>query len=189
MVVLVVSCYHPSAQPGIPCSDRLTCPGDQVCDTARVPPVCVDHLGDGVDAPISDIDAPAAARCTADSECGSDVCHELTGECVDEAAAIYVAPAGIDNGVCTRAQPCATIGAGVQQLSGTRTTVKIAAGAYTGGFQIRAKPGLVTAVISGPATGSDLVTVTASNAWSIDQVPTTIEGVSILTPNSDGISN
>jgi hypothetical protein len=50
-IVLAAGCYSPSATLGVPCTDALECPGDQVCDTTLTPPTCVKMLSLGVDAP------------------------------------------------------------------------------------------------------------------------------------------
>ena len=96
-------CYHPSPAQGLPCSEPdHTCPGDQVCDLAHVPPLCVDEVGDGsVDiptdtplacstgcpqptAPVCDTALGICRGCIADTECPG-ACHELAGMCTTEA--------------------------------------------------------------------------------------------------------
>jgi hypothetical protein len=48
------ACYAPQAATGVPCSENLECPGDQICDTAASPPVCVKEVTPPFDAPPSD---------------------------------------------------------------------------------------------------------------------------------------
>jgi len=144
---VLVGCYQPNAQPGAPCSSNQRCPGDQICDLQQVPPICVGALGDGGleppdAAPITCVDStgcPGAAPvcdnsvcrgCLADVECSSDVCHELAGTCVAEAATIYVAINGRMTGSCPRAQPCGSVEYALDQVSALRTTIKLGDGSY-----------------------------------------------------------
>ena len=144
---MLVGCYQPNATTGAPCSSNQRCPDDQICDLQQAPPICVGSLGDGgvepPDAtPITCVDStgcPAAAPvcdnsvcrgCLADVECSSDVCHELAGTCVAEAATIYVAINGATTGSCPRTQPCASIEHALDQVSAFRTTIKLGDGSY-----------------------------------------------------------
>lgn len=179
----------------------------------QVPPTCVDHLGDPTidgsvdpdgspvacennpdcpaDRPVCDPDARECRGCSADAECASDVCHELTGACVDETAAVYVAATGADNASCSRTNPCATFAAGVNALTATRTTIKVADGNYTGGFLLRRTPPLQTAtiLISGSHTGWDGAVLTAMGQVSVENIEAVIEGITIQGANQDGIQN
>jgi hypothetical protein len=51
-------------------------------------------------------DQGTCRTCTADAECDSLVCDRSAGTCVSEAALLYVSPVGVDDGECTKAQPC-----------------------------------------------------------------------------------
>jgi hypothetical protein len=185
LVVVVVGCYSPTLAPNVPCSDTLQCPGDQICDTQQVPPLCVDSLPDGdagVDSPdpgvISCVDStgcPAEVPvcedqicrgCLADTECASDVCHELAGTCVAEAEAIYVGMAGALTGPCTRSAPCASIGLALEQVTATRRSVKVADGTYPEQLTID-NLAMGTVVISGPGTFPVAAALTGAGAGRI----------------------
>lgn len=203
-----MGCYSPSALTGVPCSSTGTCPGAQICDTRVEPPVCVDELGVLVDAGpdatppcVTSSECPASLpvcgteqvcrRCIADSECPSDVCHELAGTCVDEASVLYVAPGAVGL-TCTRAAPCGDLAQAIQ-ARGLRTTVKVADGTYTGdGFEFKTEPGAGTSlVISGPDVSWDGPVITSSNRGHLADLGTTlvIEGVTFLGGVSDGLDN
>ena len=53
---MLAACYSPSAATGIPCAANGDCPGAQVCDRGKSPPVCVTTLPT-IDAPPRPIDA------------------------------------------------------------------------------------------------------------------------------------
>jgi hypothetical protein len=177
-LLVAAACYHPSAATGVPCGNGDACPSGQHCDTGQSPPVCVAHLTDasspdvpaadaapacatsddcGSDAPICD--HGACRRCVADDECTGGVCTEYSGACVAEALAVFVAPApaGMDAGTCTRAQPCATFAYALGQVSSTREVIAIGPGSYSvPGAQVitvNTRNGPVTQplVISGPS--------------------------------------
>jgi len=59
--VLAAGCYSPSATLGVPCTEALECPGEQLCDTNLTPPTCVTMLS-------LDIDAPGIDDAAIDSE-------------------------------------------------------------------------------------------------------------------------
>ncbi len=93
---------------------------------------CLDnnHCTADVAAAICDEESFSCRGCIANSECTSRVCGE--GICADEADIVYVDKVtGADSASCgTVLDPCATIGAGIGQSSGTRNTVLIAEGTY-----------------------------------------------------------
>jgi hypothetical protein len=201
LVTVLVGCYHPSAVTGVPCSEGGHCPAGQQCDHDQQPPICVGEPSGEVDAGITcgdtsgcPADAPICADhtcrpCAADSECPSDVCHELAGTCVDEARALYVAPSGIDNATCSRAQPCASVEAALINVTATRTTIKVADGTYGNGFRINTS---IPIVISGADADAD----GASFDGSQNLTPETgslaialIEGVTLRASRRDGFLN
>lgn len=153
-LALAWGCYHPSFEQNVPCAADLSCPGAQVCDTGKSPPVCVDQLGSdngpipdgppdaavtacGVCAdptPVCDTDSTTCRGCYSDSECSSGVCVEYAGTCVDEPLALYVKNGGNDTGTCTRAQPCATITRALSLVDATRFVIKVYDGNYHDAF-------------------------------------------------------
>lgn len=213
-VVFVVSwgCYRPTVATGVPCAESGDCPDHQVCDPATRTcfatgaidaPSAGDAAGDAVDAfvactpadcvdparPICDPTSGACRGCAADRECASDVCVESTGTCVDEAAAIYIAPNGggiaASNG-CARATPCR---AGVisQLISASRHVVKVADGTYTATLTIApSTTGFVT-VVSGEDLAAAGATFASVNPTSMElDAPTLLEGVTLTA--SSGIA-
>ncbi|MGE5182393.1 MAG: hypothetical protein ACM31C_10045 [Acidobacteriota bacterium] len=52
----LAACYQPTAATGVPCAANGDCPGTQVCDHGRIPPVCVGTLP-AIDAPSQPTDA------------------------------------------------------------------------------------------------------------------------------------
>ncbi len=205
---LTAACYQPSALAGLPCSSAGTCPGDQVCDLTQAPPLCVDNLGDAgahpdgppptctVSAqcpstvPVCDPAAGVCRGCIADAECGSDVCHELAGTCVDEASALYVAPGGVANSSCTRSLPCASIDAALSLVTATRHTIRVGDGTYTDNFRIKSMAGMAV-VISGTDRGPAGATLSPS----IGQLETdgnalaVLEGLTIANTSGAGFIN
>lgn len=152
---LACGCYHPSFEQNVPCAADLSCPGSEVCDTSKAPPVCVDQLGSdtppdgalpidgavsacGVCAnptPVCDTTStPTCRSCWQDSECGSGVCSEWQGICVAESEALYVKNGGSDAGTCTRTQPCSTITRALALVDATRFTIKVYDGNYHDAF-------------------------------------------------------
>lgn len=174
---LASACYHPSAQVGLPCSPNHTCPGEQVCDLAQSPPICVDEL---VDAGGSTDGHPAG--CAADLECDG-ACHELTGACVAEATILYVSAAGNDNTACSKAAPCASVAAALARATATRAFVRVDDGTYVGGWNVRPLPGgLPNVIISGPDVDPAGVVFSPTAADDLETQSTTslvLEGVTI----------
>jgi hypothetical protein len=172
----------------------------------QIPPTCVDELPDAIDSGV-DPDAPAlpcgqgcpsaqpvcdsltttCRACVADAECPG-ACHELLGTCTTAAATIYVATTGSDNATCAEASPCASISAGLSVVTPTRKMVRVANGTYPGGFTLRDD-----AIVSGPdvdAAGVQVMAVSGSGNLQTDpQVVSVIEGITITSPNNDGIVN
>lgn len=207
ILAFVGGCYRPSAATDVPCAAGNLCPGDQVCDTSRQPPVCVDTVGPPVDAPMvvdtaPNIDTPAVScgggcpaaapicdtgtdlcrGCLLDAECGSDVCNESAGLCVAEANALYVAPgAGIT--ACTRAAPCGSISHAVTLLSGLQSTIKVGAGSYNDSFLLTLAG--VGVLISGPTRNPSDVLITFAVVGTNDHLgelqgaAATIEGMTL----------
>ena len=155
---LLVGCYHPNEVGGVPCATNGECPAGQSCDHTHTPAVCVAPGMLLPDAPPADA-APACSvaspcdlssaapicdamkhtcrGCVADVDCGSyGVCTEYDGRCVADADVIYVST---DTGAadacnamtcCTATAPCATLAFALMQLTATRRTVRVGAGAY-----------------------------------------------------------
>lgn len=205
-LVVLVGCFRPSVQSGLPCSEDGSCPAGQVCDQAQSPPLCVETLGDaGVDldavdasgpscsdgctdpTPVCDQTTQACRGCIADSECSSDVCHELTGECIPEGHAIYIAPNGAGNN-CSRGAPCGSISEANNQVTLVRDTIKVADGRYLERIELKAHNGATNIIISGPDRswdGPEFVATLSSNR--VDQSLTlVIEGISIIDTPQDG---
>ncbi|HEU0029689.1 MAG TPA: right-handed parallel beta-helix repeat-containing protein [Kofleriaceae bacterium] len=168
LTLLLAGCYGPTFAPGTPCSATGDCPGDLVCDTSQSPPTCVESLPDGGiepactddsdcfdDAPICDLATRQCRGCVADSECASDICHELDGTCVDESLAVYAAPDGASD-ACTRTAPC-SLDVALNQLSTLRPALKLAAGVYARELQL---DGTGERIVSGPSRDPAEVTLT-----------------------------
>lgn len=212
-LLVFVGCYHPTAQPGLPCSEDGHCPGTQVCDDQQSPPLCVETRSDGgtddadldaaIDAPpvactsnaacpasqpVCDLLAQSCRGCEVDAECASDVCHELAGTCVDQTAALYVAPGGL-GGACTRSAPCGSISTALSLVGATRHTIRIADGTYTENLDIRQINGATTVVLSGTDRSWDGAAITAPGIESRVDIGTTavLEGVTLLDADQDGI--
>ncbi len=210
MVVLALAgCYGPTVQFGLPCSDDGSCPVDQTCDLTLNPPLCVAMLGDGGlgpdghdapqacsagcdgDTPVCDPDTQSCRGCIADSECPSDVCHELIGECVAEGKAIYVAPNGTD-GNCTRNAPCGRFNTANQQRTAMRNTIKVASGVYMDRLELRIQNGSSSLVISGPDrtwTGPQLTPNIGAHRIIDQNLTVVIEGVSMIDASQDGLES
>jgi len=157
-LVLACGCYHASFEQNVPCAADLSCPGSEVCDTSKSPPLCVDQLGSnngsgsGVDAniqldgavtacgvcanptPVCDMGSTTCRGCYKDSECSSNVCVEYTGTCVPEPLALYVKNGGSDAGTCTQAQPCSTITHALSLVDDQRYVIKVYDGNYHDAF-------------------------------------------------------
>lgn len=56
----LAACYQPTAATGVPCAANGDCPGTQVCDHGKSPPVCVATLP-AIDGPVQPPDAPRDA--------------------------------------------------------------------------------------------------------------------------------
>ena len=146
-LLAAAACYHPSPNPGAPCSDTGECPSGQSCDMSQSPPICVEALIDAalpVDGPLACIGLPDCTNpsapvcdptshtcrgCIADAECGG-VCIESSGECVGNGQAIFVSPQGTDAGNCTANAPCRTFNFAFQQLTPNRRTIRVGDGIY-----------------------------------------------------------
>lgn len=208
-LVVLVGCYQPSVQTGLPCSEDGSCPGDQICDQSQVPPTCVEMAGDAAvadadgpdgspvpcsagcpsEAPYCDQMTQTCRGCVADSECPSDVCHELNGECVSEGRALYVVPGA--NGSCSRNSPCGKISDAYNQRTAQRYTIKLADGLYGERIELKVDNGLTMVVISGPDRSWDGPQITATlSSNRVDQNMTVvIEGVSFINTPGDGIES
>jgi len=213
-VALLVGCYDPSFQPGRPCTADFYCPGDQQCDQTQSPPLCVEALGDAgitdgeppdsslmpdgpmiacgggcpASMPVCEQGTQTCRACIADADCPSDVCHELTGACVAEAEAIYLAPGGTGS-ACTRTAPCETMENAGGAMSATRHTVKVADGVYTDRIDLRARNGATSIIVSGSdrsAAGPEFV-VTAGSNKTQSNITVVIEGITIRGTEQDGL--
>lgn len=82
-------------------------------------------------APVCDTTTHTCRACAADTECGDTaICVEHAGQCVGDSNVLFVAPAGVDQGDCTRAAPCATIDFTVGLVANNQKTIAIADGTY-----------------------------------------------------------
>lgn len=204
-LVVLAGCYGPSVQSGLPCSDDGSCPPGQACDLSRSLPTCEAMPGDGGKdpdgqlscspecagtTPICDPLAQSCRGCVADAECSSDVCHELTAECVPEGRAIYLAPGGT-GATCTRSAPCASVAAAVNQLTPNRNTIKLAAGTYTSRLDLRGADGSSTIVLSGPDRSWDGPRLSSNLGGNqiAQNLTVVIEGLSVLETPGDGIES
>lgn len=155
-LVLACGCYHASFEQNVPCAADLSCPGSEVCDTSKAPPLCVDQLGSnngsGVDAsiqmdaavtacgvcanptPVCDMTSTTCRGCYQDNECSSNVCSEYAGTCIPEPLALYVKNGGSDSGTCTRTQPCASITHALSLVDDQRFVIKVYDGNYHDAF-------------------------------------------------------
>lgn len=201
MLVVLAGCYAPTVQLGLPCSESGACPGDQVCDQTQSPPTCgatrvdaggVDVLdsdaslqscsaGCGGAAPVCDQPTQTCRGCIADAECPSDVCHEMTGECVAEGHAVYIAPGGTGT-TCTRTSPCGTIAEADEQLTALRHTIKVADGRYPERLDLKMQNGVTSIVLSGPDRTPEGPVIVASLGGhrSENGLTAVIEGVSLV---------
>lgn len=120
---------------------------------------------------------PPPPGCAADTDCASGVCHEAIGTCVDESRVLFVTTTGSDAAMCTRAAPCGSLARAAQLLTGQRDTVAVAAGHYTGSFQIT-----TDALISGPSTDPHAVVLGSPSGSAViarlQNAQIAIEGVS-----------
>ena len=155
----MAGCYGPSYAANVPCSADLTCPGSEVCDTSKAPPVCVSQLGSSsnidaninvvVDAPqvvmcgpaictnptpICDAGSTTCRSCFSDSECASHICSESTGTCLLETQTLYVKNGGNDANACTHDAPCANVSRALQLVDQVHDTIKIYDGSYNDAF-------------------------------------------------------
>ncbi len=206
-LVVLSGCYSPSIQSGLPCSEDGSCPPGQTCDVSRSPPTCEDTLGDGGVAldgdappscasgcgdttPVCDPQAQTCRGCIADAECSSDVCHELTGECVPEGHAIYLAPNGGGND-CTRIAPCARFSDANDQVTAVRNTIKVADGRYNDRLELKSQNTAVNIIVSGPDRswdGPEIVAGLSGNR--VDQnLVVVIEGVSLINSSGHGLDS
>ena len=203
---LAAGCYRPSPAVGLPCSDPgHTCPGDQVCDLAQVPPTCVDSSGGDPDAgmdadagpitcsagcpdsaPVCDQGTQLCRACVADSEC-SGACHELLGTCTNPGETLFVSPQGMDSS-CTRNAPCRSVGIAIQLATSQKRMIAVADGTYTDAFTIRNN-----VIISGadrmPAGATFMLGSGAGNLQSDSGTSSVLEGVTITGGGSDGLVN
>jgi hypothetical protein len=132
------------------------------CASARFSGPAPDGNVDTADDAPPAADAALPPGCAADIDCASGVCHEATGTCVEEAHALYVATTGSDAAMCTRTAPCASIARAVQLLTADRNTIALAAGRYTGAFQIT-----TPALISGPSADPSAVVLASPSGGAV----------------------
>jgi hypothetical protein len=193
-VAAIAACFDPAPNPGLPCSPLGDCPDGLTCDESLPVPTCVDPsaiadaaIADGA----ADADPPDASTacgvcppempvcdgvscrgCTQDVECASAVCHEFTGECVDEADSLYL-QAGA-TGDCSRGSPCGTMVDALARVTSDRQTIRIADGDY-------ASPGAidVPVIISGTdrAPAGARFASGVSFAFGAASGPSVVEGV------------
>ena len=172
--------------------------GDAPAGDAPGPQCTVDSdCASSVAAPICDPASRTCRGCIADAECTAGVCEELAGTCVPDAQVVFLSPApvGSDAGTCTRARPCASFNYAFQQLSATRTVVRIGDGAYTtGAHLLSGTAGQV--VLSGEDRDPAGATITSSlggggmnGVVQLDlDTSAVVEGVTIADGSSDDLN-
>jgi hypothetical protein len=214
-LLVVAGCYHPAAQPGLPCSEDGSCPTTQVCDQQQSPPTCVDTRIDSgttdadldatVDAPtvgcttsascpatepVCDPGTRSCRGCVADAECESDVCHELAGSCVAESEALYVGPVPGGGGSCTRTAPCSSIATALSMVTPARHTIRIADATYSEDLDLGPINGLSTIVLSGTDRDWNGAVIAAAQPCRVDLGTTAIlEGLTLQNAVQHGVEN
>lgn len=170
-IALLVGCYDPTVQAGLPCGEGGACPRGLVC--APTGTCEVDSTDGG---------APdgGTTACTQDDDCDGG-CHELTGTCFAPGQTLYAAPMGTGT-ACMRMAPCNLVEA-VRQISTNRTAIVLAPGTYDDALMLTA-----SVVISGPSTDPAEATISGANTAVVvsDGVTAVIEGVT-LRSEKDGI--
>ena len=73
--------------------------------------------------------------CRSDSDCGSHICEEFTGECKLDAETLYVRTSGNDANPCTHDAPCANVSRALQLVNSTHAFIRIYDGNYDDAFQ------------------------------------------------------
>jgi hypothetical protein len=102
-----------------------------------------------------DADAPPTPGCNSDAECGATaVCHERTGECIDDADAKFYAPDGSATASCGRADPCSLDNLRLGDDTTDSGFFVIEPGTYTGGDKINLT-GAGPYTLSGATRGFD----------------------------------
>ena len=166
--------------------------GDAPAGDAQGPQCTLDSDCAGTAAtPICDATTHTCRGCIADAECTGGVCEELAGTCVPDAQVVFLSPApvGADAGTCTRAKPCASFNFAFQQLSASRTVVRIGDGSYSDGAHLSSTTGEV--VLSGEDRDPAGATITSTNPGGVIQLDlgtdAVLEGVTIANAPGDGI--
>ncbi len=108
--------------------DRPCLQGEACVDFHCVSASCT-TLGCPAETPVCDGDA--CRGCRLDTECPSGACGD-DGACVEEAAALYLSPSGLNRGACTRGAPCITLTFATTQSSENRNHIVMANGTYVG---------------------------------------------------------
>ena len=167
-IALLVGCYDPTVQPGLPCGEGDACPRGFVCvptGTCEVDPASVPDAGVEPDG--------STAACTRDSDCDGG-CHELTGICFAPGQTLYAAPMGTGT-ACMRMAPC-DLGEAVRQIAANRTAIVLAPGVYDDVLMLSAD-----VVVSGPSRDPADATLTGTNTavFVSDGATAVIEGVTL----------
>jgi hypothetical protein len=195
---------------GAPCSLAGDCPAGQHCDYTSRPPTCqladarpadarladasppvpcTTDAGCPVEAPVCDLATQTCRGCTADRECGVDVCIEHLGTCVSASNVLYVAPTGTDAGTCSRAQPCLTLDHALSRVASSQRTIAMAEGTYTGSVAIKSSLGASSLTISGPDRDPARVVLTGTVLVENSTNDVAIEGVSIQVSGGRAVDN
>lgn len=184
-------------------AEAAVCSDAHLCEACTLDTDCEDRAGetrcftdDGVcvacleaadctaaTAPVCD-DADHACRgCRGNAECASEVCMVDSGECAVADDVIYVDVTGAGSGTCTQAAPCNTIALGLAQVGGSRQTIRLRPGLYTGQVMLDSIDvtiiGEPTAIIT-PAPGQTAVVIT-------DGANVILEGMTIRDATGTGL--
>lgn len=148
-------------------------------------------IGDAPDAALG-VDSLPPGACIGDADCNDGICHELSGACVPDAEALFVAPSGAGT-ACTRASPCGTLQTAVDQRTNARFTIALAAGTYSSSWDLSTlQANVENLIISGPTRSWDDAVIMCSAMNRVnDQITAVFEGVTIRgsTAATDGIDN
>lgn len=146
---------------------------------------CVECTGDGDcggTTPVCDLQTHECRPCSEHPECDGEICNPADGSCVPSGDVVYVARTGADGSSCGGpSSPCATVsqsGGALAKVGGTRTWIKLRAGATPYNESIRIDTGetltLVgapTMVVVSPSAGSNtpgLLVANGSDVTAID---------------------
>ena len=123
-------CVNGACQAACAVNSDCTDPVRDVCASDGMCVGCVMNSDCDAMAPVCDSGERSCRGCEKDSECPGGVCIEADGTCVADAQVAFVTMMGMDQGMCTRAAPCATIPYAVS-MSGTRQVVHVLGGSLS----------------------------------------------------------